>query len=65
MHKFTEKYLSRHLMKVVDLAVSLARVADLDRNLTNEDGAISGFQEAIEHLESLKLDSVKLVWNSG
>ncbi|ONK62756.1 uncharacterized protein A4U43_C07F7810 [Asparagus officinalis] len=43
--------------QVLDLAVSLAKVADLDRNLGNEDEAISGFQEAIEHLESLKLDS--------
>lgn len=43
--------------QVVDLAVSLAKIADLDRNLDNEEGAVSGFQEAIEHLESLKLDS--------
>lgn len=43
--------------QVVDVAVSLAKVADLDRNLGNEGEAISGFQEAIEHLESLKLDS--------
>ncbi|KAG1338893.1 protein NCA1 [Cocos nucifera] len=43
--------------QVVDLAVSFAKVADVDRNLGNEDVAIDGFQEAIKCLESLKLDS--------
>ncbi|KAJ6853308.1 uncharacterized protein M6B38_250300 [Iris pallida] len=43
--------------QVVDLAVSLAKVADVDRSLGNEHVAIQGFQEAIEHLESLKLSS--------
>lgn len=45
--------------QVVDLAVSLAKVADLERNLGNEDAAISGFQEAIQRLDSLKLDSTE------
>nr|XP_019710490.1 protein NCA1 [Elaeis guineensis] len=43
--------------QVVDLAVSLAKVADVDRSLGSEDVAVDGFQEAIECLESLKLDS--------
>lgn len=43
--------------QVVDVAISLSKVADLDRNLGNEDGAINGFQEAIKQLESLKLNS--------
>ncbi|KAJ6827631.1 uncharacterized protein M6B38_367015 [Iris pallida] len=48
----------KHLrLEVVDLAVSLAKVADVDRSLGNEHVAIQGFQEAIEHLESLKLSS--------
>ncbi|RWW05069.1 hypothetical protein GW17_00031678 [Ensete ventricosum] len=41
---------------VVDLAISLAKVADVDRNLGNEDVAIDGFKEAISCLESLKLE---------
>ncbi|WOL04596.1 hypothetical protein Cni_G13318 [Canna indica] len=45
--------------QVIDLAVSLAKVADVDRNLGNEDVAISGFKEAISCLESLKLDSTE------
>ncbi|KAL2480518.1 zinc ion binding [Abeliophyllum distichum] len=40
----------------IDIATSLAKVADVDRNLANEDAAISGFQEAIKMLESLKID---------
>ncbi|XP_072959237.1 protein NCA1 [Typha angustifolia] len=43
--------------QVVDLAVSLAKVADLDRNLGQENLAVDGFKEAIQCLESLKLDS--------
>lgn len=43
--------------QIVDFAVSLAKVADVDRNLGHEDAAIKGFQEAIDRLESLKLNS--------
>ena len=39
------------------MAVSLAKVADIDRSLTNEDAAIDGFKEGMKLLESLKLDS--------
>ncbi|ERM97188.1 hypothetical protein AMTR_s00119p00032590 [Amborella trichopoda] len=42
---------------MVDIAVSLAKVADVDRSLGNEGMAINGFQEAIKCLESLKLDA--------
>lgn len=41
--------------QVLDVAVSLAKVADVDRNLGNENVAIDGFQEAIKLLESLSL----------
>lgn len=41
--------------QILDVAVSLAKVADADRNLGNEDVAIAGFQEAINMLESLTL----------
>ncbi|XP_057979303.1 protein NCA1 isoform X2 [Malania oleifera] len=41
----------------LDVAVSLAKVADVDRNLGNEDVAVDGFQEAIKLLESLTLSS--------
>lgn len=47
--------------QIVDFAVSLAKVADVDRSLGNEDDAVKGFQEAIEHLESLKLNSSDFV----
>ncbi|GJX18755.1 protein NCA1 [Tanacetum coccineum] len=43
--------------QVLDLAVSLAKVADVDRNLDAEDTAIEGFQEAITLLKSLKINS--------
>lgn len=39
------------------MATSLAKVADVDRNLGNEDKAIAGFQEAIELLESLTINA--------
>lgn len=39
--------------QVIDVAISLAKVADVDRNLGNEDTAVAGFQEAIKLLESL------------
>lgn len=44
-------------MQIIDVAVSLAKIADVDRTLKNEAGAITGFQEAVELLESLKLNS--------
>ncbi|KAM6600757.1 protein NCA1 [Cannabis sativa] len=40
---------------ILDLAVSLAKVADVDRSLGKEDVAINGFQEAIQLVEPLKL----------
>lgn len=43
--------------QVIDLATSLAKVADVDRNLGNEDAAVEGFEEAIKCLEKLKLES--------
>ncbi|KAF8664751.1 hypothetical protein HU200_054471 [Digitaria exilis] len=43
--------------QVIDLATSLAKVADVDRNLGNESTAVEGFKEAIECLEKLKLGS--------
>lgn len=38
------------------MAVSLAKVADVDRNLGNENAAVDEFQEGIKLLESLKLN---------
>ncbi|MFS8002254.1 putative transcription factor C2H2 family [Helianthus anomalus] len=43
--------------QVLDVAVSLAKVADVDRNLDAEDAATEGFQEAINLLKSLKINS--------
>ncbi|MBA0813591.1 hypothetical protein Gohar_027425 [Gossypium harknessii] len=43
--------------QVIDVAVSLAKVADVDRILGKDDEAIDGFQEAIKLLESLSLKS--------
>ncbi|CAO2202975.1 unnamed protein product [Urochloa humidicola] len=43
--------------QVIDLATSLAKVADVDRSLGNESIAVKGFEEAIQCLEKLKLDS--------
>ncbi|KAK7836177.1 protein NCA1 [Quercus suber] len=43
--------------QILDVAVSLAKVADVDRSVGNEDVAIGGFQEAIKLLESLTLNS--------
>ncbi|KAJ4972526.1 hypothetical protein NE237_005700 [Protea cynaroides] len=43
--------------QTLDVAVSLAKVADVDRNLGNEDLAIDEFEEAIKCLKSLTLDS--------
>ncbi|GAB2277716.1 hypothetical protein Dimus_012419 [Dionaea muscipula] len=42
---------------VLDVVVSLAKVADVDRGLLNEDAAVSGFQEAISMVESLTINS--------
>ncbi|OAY76195.1 uncharacterized protein LOC109709284 [Ananas comosus] len=47
--------------QVVDLAISLAKVADVDRNLGNENVAVDRFEEAIKCLESLKLDADETV----
>lgn len=44
----------------LDVAVSLAKVADVDRGLQNEDGAIASFREAINLLESLKINSAEV-----
>lgn len=41
--------------QILDVAVSLAKVADVDRSLGNEGVAIEGFQEGIKLLESLTL----------
>ncbi|XP_062174198.1 protein NCA1 [Alnus glutinosa] len=43
--------------QILDVAVSLAKVADVDRSLGNEEVAVDGFQEAVNLLESLKLKS--------
>ncbi|KAI8027629.1 Protein NCA1 [Camellia lanceoleosa] len=43
--------------QILDMAVSLAKVADVDRNIGNEDVAIDGFQEAIKLLDSLIIKS--------
>jgi hypothetical protein len=45
------------MVQVIDLATSLAKVADVDRNLGTEKAAVEGFEEAIMCLEKLKLDS--------
>nr|GMD28147.1 protein NCA1 [Ipomoea batatas] len=42
--------------QTIDVAVSLAKVADVDRNIGNEKTAVDGFQEAIEMLQCLKLN---------
>ncbi|MBA0694897.1 hypothetical protein Goari_005160, partial [Gossypium aridum] len=42
---------------ILDVAVSLAKVADVDRTLGKEDVAVDGFQEGIKLLESLTLKS--------
>ena len=42
-------------LQILDLAVSLAKVADVDRSLGNEDVAVNSFQEAIKLVEPLKL----------
>ncbi|GAB4836172.1 hypothetical protein Ancab_001085 [Ancistrocladus abbreviatus] len=42
---------------VLDVAVSLAKVADVDRALGNEGAAIAGFCKAIDILQSLTINS--------
>lgn len=51
------KNLSDSASLSLDVAVSLAKVADVDRGLGDEEGAIAGFREAINMLDSLKIDS--------
>lgn len=51
------KHASSVSSQTLDIAVSLAKVADVDRNLGNEAAAVSGFEEAIKLLESLKINS--------
>lgn len=41
--------------QIIDVAISVAKVSDVDRNLGEEEAAVDGFQEAIEMLQSLKL----------
>ncbi|XP_006351348.1 uncharacterized protein [Solanum tuberosum] len=41
--------------QIVDVAISLAKVADIDRNLGDEDTAVEGFQKGIKLLQSLEL----------
>ncbi|KAK2995730.1 hypothetical protein RJ640_016682 [Escallonia rubra] len=43
--------------QILDVAISLAKVADVDKNLGNEDVAVDGFEEGIKLLEGLKLNS--------
>ncbi|PNX68943.1 E3 ubiquitin-protein ligase chfr-like protein [Trifolium pratense] len=49
--------LLKKLNHVLDVAVSLAKVADVDKSLGDEKSASDGFQEAIDLLESLTLKS--------
>ncbi|CAO2838373.1 unnamed protein product [Amaranthus hypochondriacus] len=51
------KNLSDSASLSLDVAVSLAKVADVDRGLGDEEGAMAGFREAINMLDSLKIDS--------
>ncbi|KAG9458567.1 hypothetical protein H6P81_003075 [Aristolochia fimbriata] len=44
------------MSQVVDVAVSLAKVADVDHSLGENNLALDGFQEAIKCLDSLSLD---------
>lgn len=45
--------------QVIDLATSLAKVADVNRNLGEDKAAIEGFEEAVQCLQALKLDSAE------
>lgn len=42
-------------LQVLDVAVSLAKVADVNRGQGNEEAAVEGFQEAVKILECLNL----------
>lgn len=44
------------MFQILDISISLAKVADVDRNLGNEAAAVSGFEEAIKLLESLTIN---------
>lgn len=46
-------------MKVLDVAVSLAKVADVNRALGDEESATEGFQEAVKMLEGLPKPKAK------
>lgn len=46
---------------MIDLATSLAKVADVERNLGEDKTAIEKFNEAVQCLEALKLDSAEAV----
>lgn len=57
-------------MQTLDVAVSLAKVADIDRGLGNKERAIAGFREGVNMLKSLKIDSSQValeqrVWLLG
>ncbi|GMH13273.1 hypothetical protein Nepgr_015114 [Nepenthes gracilis] len=45
---------------VLDVSISLAKVADVDRGIGDENAAISGFHEAIDLLESLAINPSEL-----
>ncbi|KAL6523206.1 Protein nca1 [Orobanche gracilis] len=45
------------LSQVIDVAVSIAKVADVDNNLGNDDTATAGFEEGIKLLESLRINA--------
>lgn len=55
--RFMLRVLLPKCMQILDVAVSLAKVADADRSLGNEDVAVNGFQEGIKLLEALTLNS--------
>ncbi|CAA0837483.1 zinc ion binding [Striga hermonthica] len=42
-------------LDVIDVAVSIAKVADVDRNIGNNDTAIAGFEEGVKLLSSLTI----------
>lgn len=41
------------MLQVLDVAVSLAKIADVDRALGKEDAALEGFKEGIQTLEGI------------
>ncbi|KAF7812113.1 protein NCA1-like [Senna tora] len=50
---------------VLDVAVCLEKVADVDWNLGNENSAIDGFQEAVDMLETLTFKSKPMGLSNG